>query len=551
MDRSVLKCALVALVGFAVILPAALAQSPKSGASGTLKNPVPLAYSLTPDRGTVGGPAFTLTVEGKQFVRGAVILWNGSELPTSFVNATTVRAIVSPEQIATLGVRIVQVWNPSPGGGVSNGLNFVVGYAAPVLGSLSPGSVPAGSANFTLTVNGSGFASGSTVQWDGRNLNTTFVNASQLLVQVTSGAVAEAKSALVQVVNPGVAPSAALPFVVQPVRARFAYASHPNANCVSGFRIDPATGALSPLGSTPVGREPYFLKVDYTNRFLYATNHASQNISAFSIDPDTGALTPVLGSPFVTGPDSMSFTIDPSNRFLYVPSESTDTIWAYRIDPNTGALNPIPGSPFATGSMPWSVNMDYTGRFAYVTNAGQDEVVVYDIDPVTGALAEVPGSRVSPGWGPNWVAPVPSGRFAYATNFFGASIAGYYMDDATGMLAPIPGATQPTGQYPQTVAMASNGRHAYVANAWGKSVSAYSLDPVSGAISPVAGSPFALDMNPSWLVMDNARGLLYVAEWGTTIRAFRLDSTGSLVPLGSTNAGQSLFGLALAEFPVK
>jgi len=526
----------------------------------TPKNPIPTLNSISPNRATVGDPGFVLIVQGKQFVREAVVLWNGSELPTTFSNATTLQASVSAAHISTVGVKWVQVWNPAPGGGVSNALEFVVEYAPPVLTALSPPSAPAGSSSFTLTLSGSGFAAESIVEWDGVNLETTFASTTQLSVQITSDALAQPRTVQVRVVNPvvvsggvlgpGTTSTGSLPFMVQPVEARFVYASHPDADSVSGFRIDPATGALSPLGSTPVGSQPYFLQVDYSSRFLYVVNYASQDISAFSIHPDTGALTPVPGSPFATGADTMSFAIDPSNQFLYVPSESTNSIWAYRIDPNTGALLPIPGSPFATGWMPWSVNVDYTGRFAFVTNAGQDEVVVYDIDPVTGALAEVPGSRVATGNGPSWVAPLPTGGFAYVVSFFDSTIAAYHMDDTTGILAPIPGASQPTGQYPETVAMASDGRHAYVANAWGKSVSAYSLDPASGAISPVAGSPFALDMNPSWLVMDNARGLLYVASWGPTIQAFQLDSTGSLVPLGSTNAGQSLFGLALAEFPV-
>jgi hypothetical protein len=55
--------------------------------------------------------------------------------------------------------------------------------------SLSPTSVNAGAAAFTLTVNGLGFASGNILQWDGTNLPTTFVSSTQLTASVTAAQV--------------------------------------------------------------------------------------------------------------------------------------------------------------------------------------------------------------------------------------------------------------------------------------------------------------------------------------------------------------------------
>jgi Divergent InlB B-repeat domain len=50
----------------------------------------------------------------------------------------------------------------------------------PAVSSLSPATAPAGGAGFTLTVNGSGFASTSVVRWNGASKPTTFVSPSQL-----------------------------------------------------------------------------------------------------------------------------------------------------------------------------------------------------------------------------------------------------------------------------------------------------------------------------------------------------------------------------------
>src|SRR5437763_11284025 len=51
--------------------------------------------------------------------------------------------------------------------------------AAPAITSLAPGRSPAGAAGLALLVSGSGFVSGSVVNWNGTPRATTFVGASQ------------------------------------------------------------------------------------------------------------------------------------------------------------------------------------------------------------------------------------------------------------------------------------------------------------------------------------------------------------------------------------
>ena len=86
--------------------------------------------------------------------------------------------------------------------------------AAPVISSLSPNTVDACGPDFTLTVNGSGFASGDTVDWNGTPLTTTFVNAGQLTVTVPAADTASPGTASVTVVTPGNAASNAATFTI-------------------------------------------------------------------------------------------------------------------------------------------------------------------------------------------------------------------------------------------------------------------------------------------------------------------------------------------------
>src|SRR5205823_211361 len=67
---------------------------------------------------------------------------------------------------------------------------------------LVPDAIAPGSAGFTLTVNGTGFVSGSVVNWNGSARATTFVNSSQLTASILASDIATASTASVTVVNP-------------------------------------------------------------------------------------------------------------------------------------------------------------------------------------------------------------------------------------------------------------------------------------------------------------------------------------------------------------
>ena len=168
--------------------------------------------ALSPSSVPAGSPGFTLTVAGTGFVNGSVIQWNGGSVATSFGSSTQLTAQIPAGLIATAGTATVRVVNPSAV--LSNSLTFTIAAPTPAISSLSPNSAPAGSPAFNLTVNGSGFVSGATVQWKGSALVTTFVSATQLTAQVLASNIAAATSASVTVLNPGTAPSNALTFTV-------------------------------------------------------------------------------------------------------------------------------------------------------------------------------------------------------------------------------------------------------------------------------------------------------------------------------------------------
>ena len=72
----------------------------------------------------------------------------------------------------------------------------------PTTTGLSPASATAGGTGLTLTVNGSGFVTGSVVQWNGKDRTTTYVSPVQLTAAIPASDITTAGTASVTVFNP-------------------------------------------------------------------------------------------------------------------------------------------------------------------------------------------------------------------------------------------------------------------------------------------------------------------------------------------------------------
>jgi hypothetical protein len=180
--------------------------APGGGTSGsspfTVNNPAPTVTTLSPSSATVGGVAFTLTVNGTNFNHSTVVTFNGTARTTTFVSVTQVTIQVTTGDIAALGSLPLSVTNPAPGGGTSGTVNLPVTNPPPVITTIAPTSATAGGAGFTLTVNGTGFVTGATVNFNGVARTTTFVNSTQVTAAILAGDIATAGTFNVTVTNP-------------------------------------------------------------------------------------------------------------------------------------------------------------------------------------------------------------------------------------------------------------------------------------------------------------------------------------------------------------
>jgi subtilisin family serine protease len=132
------------------------------------QSPVPQISSLTPNQADVAEPGesdLTLVVKGSNFVPGSVVMWDEERLGTTYITPNELHASIIWYQRLQREVSWIKVKNPEPGGGTSNAMPFGTGGEPPYITALIPSSVPAGSADFDLTIKGSGFTSGHGFIW--------------------------------------------------------------------------------------------------------------------------------------------------------------------------------------------------------------------------------------------------------------------------------------------------------------------------------------------------------------------------------------------------
>ncbi len=185
-------------------------------------NPVPTLTSMSPTSAAVGGPSFTLTLTGSNFVPTSRVEWNSSGRVTSYVSSTQLTAQILPSDLASNLVgsnAYVDVVNPSPGGGQSGTLQFTVSDNIATIASISPTSVSAGSFDATITINGTNFNwFSSTAYWNGSPRPTFVVNSTQILTLLSSSDIASSGTGQLTVVNgpPGGGTSNAVALTIVP-----------------------------------------------------------------------------------------------------------------------------------------------------------------------------------------------------------------------------------------------------------------------------------------------------------------------------------------------
>ena len=94
--------------------------------TGPRYNLTPILSSISPQSALLRGKTFTLTVNGSNFAPSSTVSWNGTALPTTFLNSEQLSATVAASLITQMGSGQISVSTGSPGGGTSGALTFSI-----------------------------------------------------------------------------------------------------------------------------------------------------------------------------------------------------------------------------------------------------------------------------------------------------------------------------------------------------------------------------------------------------------------------------------------
>lgn len=256
---------------------------------------------------------------------------------------------------------------------------------------------------------------------------------------------------------------------------QYVYAVNEQADSISAFQVDAATGKLTALNQVPTkGKGPCHASVDHTGKALFVANYGSGSLESFQIQPDGKIGAPAsfiqnegssANKQRQAGPHAHSANISPDNRFLVLADLGLDKLLVFKIDPATAKLTPNdpPFTSIKPGSGPRHLVFSPNARFAYVIDEMGNTIIGFSWDKRKGVLKEIQSVGTLPDGftGENTTAEIymsPDGKFLYGSNRGTGTIAVYAADANTGMLTKVQDAAtggttirsfgiDPTGQF--------------------------------------------------------------------------------------------------------
>ena len=331
-------------------------------------------------------------------------------------------------------------------------------------------------------------------------------------------------------------------------------------NTVSAFSVGadctltPIPGSPFPTGGLAAGAGAGGAnQAEVCGNNLYVGNGQSSTITVFAINPATGALSAV-GSPVpifgdIQAPVSdMNFSCTPDGRFLYVVRGGGDSnsifIFSRAAD---GSLTLVQARP-SGGFSPSDIEVSPNGAFLLVSNSQSRNVVPFTINQADGTLTM--GTPVQTG-------PVASGDIAInctATLAFVGTIGGgvfVFSIGPGGALTPVAGSPfVPLGDRITNIQLSPDGRFLFVSHDLSNTISVMSVG-TGGTLTEIAGSPFPNTGGafPLFVVPNASGSCLFALNTSQGATAFQIAANGSLARVGAPTGGSSTFGSGIAAYP--
>lgn len=198
-----------------------------------IDSPTPVLTSASPNSVVVGNSS-NLALTGTGFEPDSQVQLNGAAVTTTFVSATSLGANLTATQLAQAGTGQLAVFNPAPAGGTSAALSLQITQPIPVLASVAPASVLAGSGAVPLNLTGSDFSATASVTANGTALIVSAQTSTSISATLPASFVAQGGTISLVVTNPGTNAESSSPQIIAAVGMPTVTALSPAAAAIGG-----------------------------------------------------------------------------------------------------------------------------------------------------------------------------------------------------------------------------------------------------------------------------------------------------------------------------
>jgi 6-phosphogluconolactonase (cycloisomerase 2 family) len=311
----------------------------------------------------------------------------------------------------------------------------------------------------------------------------------------------------------------------------------------------------------------------YTVGFMWVLGGTSSNpnsgqISGYKIDDYTGNLTSMVNSPFTSaGANPVSISVRVGGNFAFVVNKGTFTNGVSNGDGKVsvfavgedGVLT-FQQSYTTAGNTPVWAAADSTGSYLYVLDSqapdyattGDGDITVFQVDASTGRLQLVPNQLIKNAAGQQLnyfeVGKVPrmlrvAANCVYTLDSGDQSIYPYGIGSSGQLVVEVNSVVKTGGQ--NITSMNVGASTVYLTDAGTNQLLLYTTGSGCSLAAQVDGAVpnLPLTSNPVWSLTDSKNKFVYVLNHNTTnsnnpnstISAFVIESTGTLVPISDPN----------------
>jgi 6-phosphogluconolactonase len=356
-----------------------------------------------------------------------------------------------------------------------------------------------------------------------------------------------------------------------------------NGHGIHIFRVDRASGALTPAGIYEMGTSPSCLAANAAGTRLYSTNETDRvgqfnreerapnegTVSAFAIDATDGSLK-LLNSVASGGAGPTYLSLHPSGRFAFVANYFGGSVAVLPIDAE-GRLGPatdvkVDGGPIGptratnapAGSFAKSghdrthahmIQADPSGHFVLHTDLGLDRIFIWKFDEQHGTLTptDPPAVALPPGDGPRHFQFHPNSHWFYSLQEEGSNIVLFDFDPATARLTPRQTiSTLPPGfagtNFCSEILLSGDGHFIYTGNRLHDGIALFAIGP-TGTLTRVAEEWTRGDYPRSFNFAPSGRFFYCCNQRADNVTVFqvdresgRLNFTGHYVPVGNPSS---------------